>query len=354
MGYILGLETSCDETAASVLNFSGKLLSNIVHSQVLEHADYGGVVPEVAARQHIIHVKNVVLEALVCSSTDFSDLNAVAVTNGPGLAGALLVGVNYAKGLSMGLNVPLIGVNHLEGHISAVMITNKKTDYAIAVNNILEKHKMLALLVSGGHTELLLVDKQFNYEVIGETLDDAAGEAFDKVAKILGLGYPGGSKLESVARNYSGELVKVPIAKTERKYDFSFSGVKTFTLNLAKKCGIYPADVSKVDQNRRSFLVKQIANSFQHSVCKALSQKCAKAATDFSVGGVILVGGVAANSELRKQLVKALSVPLFTPPIELCTDNGAMIAMKGLQSYKLGLFSDISLDVLPNLRIGAS
>ncbi len=324
---ILGLETSCDENAADIVTGDGRVASNVVYSQHDLHGRYGGVVPELASRRHIETVEVVVLEAIRQARIAWSDLNAVAVTNGPGLAGALLVGVSFAKALAYALRIPLIDVNHLEGHLASAWIDHPDFPTPCVV-----------LIVSGGHTHLYLVNPAGSYELVGHTLDDAAGEAFDKAAKMLSLGYPGGPAIDRIARTGNAGAIRFPRAYLKRgNLDFSFSGIKTALL-------YYLRDLDRAGQPRR---VADIAASFQEAIVAVLVEKAFEAVRRFKVGAVAVVGGVSANSRLRTVLVsRAVStgIRLSLPSLAYCTDNAAMIAAAGLKAYAQGRFASWQLE----------
>lgn len=348
MTTILAIETSCDETAAAVIEDGQRIKSNIVASQIELHRRYGGVFPEVASRQHILAIDTVIRDAMTQANIDFSALDAVAVTRGPGLVGSLLVGVNAAKGISLAQNLPLIGVNHLEGHLYSNWLQTGDTPPAIVF-------PVLVLIVSGGHTELVLMRGHGEYEILGRTIDDAAGEAFDKVARLLGLGYPGGPEIQKAAVNGSHTAFELPRATTKRPYDFSFSGLKTAVLRLVQryeKSVHRPADVAVSAPEMPNLPVADIAASVQWAIVDALVQKTASAAEAFEVKEVLLAGGVSANGVLREQMSARLAVPVRYPPIYLCTDNAAMIGAAAHQHFLRGEFSGANLDVTPNLKLG--
>ena len=322
---ILGIETSCDETAAAVVADGTNILSNQIASQVAIHARYGGIVPEVASRQHVLTIIPVVEQALKEAKVAFSDLAGIAVTMGPGLAGSLLVGVNVAKAISLARALPLVGVNHLEGHIYANWLSDKSVDFPA-----------VCLIVSGGHSDLVLMRGHGDYVVIGRTRDDAAGEAFDKAARILGLGYPGGPAIEKAARNGS-DVLKLPRAWLTGTNDFSFSGVKTALLRRAEAADVSsPADA---------------AASFQAAVVEVLVKKTVAVAREYQAKHVLLAGGVAANGPLREKLALDSPVPVLVPEPVLCTDNAAMIAACGYFRFQAGETGGLDLDVVPNLKL---
>jgi N6-L-threonylcarbamoyladenine synthase len=332
---ILGIDTSCDETSAAVVEDGTRLLSNVIASQVEIHARYGGIVPEVASRQHILSVIPVVKRAMAESQTDWENLGGIAVTNGPGLAGSLLVGVNLAKAISFAHGLPIFGVNHLEGHIYAAWLAGKEIVFPL-----------ICLIVSGGHSDLILMRGHGSYTLLGATRDDAAGEAFDKAARILGLGYPGGPAIERAAQN-GVACVDLPRAWLKGTYDFSFSGLKTSLFRLVEGGKIGP--VNGVNINLPT--VNDAATSFQEAVIDVLVGKTVQATRDCGVRQVLLVGGVAANRSLAKRLAESSPVPVIVPSPLLCTDNGAMITAAAYQHLQAGQITDLSLDVIPNLRL---
>ena len=327
---LLGIETSCDETAIAVVEDGRKTLSSAVSSQVELHAKYGGVVPEIASRQHVEAMIPILDEALREASTEIDGIDAIAVTHGPGLAGALLVGVNFAKALAYDIGVPLLGVNHLEGHIYAAWLDSDDEP----------EFPFLALIVSGGHSDVVLVHGHGRYERIGETVDDAAGEAFDKVARLLELGFPGGPAIDRLAATAGDTSLRLPRARLDRPYDFSFSGLKTKVLQITRgEAGEVPAP-------------EELAAAFQESVVDSLVTKAVKAAADRGARQIVLAGGVAANTLLRKDLVERSPVPVLVPPPALCTDNGAMIAAAAYRRLEDGERSNLDLDIEPGLKIG--
>lgn len=328
--YILGIETSCDETAVAIVKNGRNIVSNTVASQIESHKRFGGVVPEIASRHHVEQMTIVLEEAFNEANVTWDDINAIAVTEGPGLVGALLVGVNAAKALAFAKQKPLVGVHHIAGHIYA---------------NRLEKEfefPLLALIVSGGHTELVLMKEHGHYELIGETRDDAAGEAFDKVARMLDLPYPGGPQIDRLAAE-GEETIDFPRAWLEEgSYDFSFSGLKSAVINKIHNEKQRGEDLKKSD----------IATSFQASVIDVLTKKTSRAAKEYEVRQVIVAGGVAANKGLRSALESEfsdLNIPLLIPPLSLCTDNAAMIAAAGTIAYEQGRRSGLDLNANPSL-----
>jgi len=329
---VLALETSCDETAAAIVENGRALLSSVVASQMELHARYGGVYPEVASRQHVLSITPVVEQALSQAQLTLKDIDALAVTQGPGLAGSLVVGMNMAKGIATGANKPLIGVNHLEGHLYSAWV------YTAGEQPPPEpRFPLMALLVSGGHTELNLMTDHLTYQRLGSTLDDAAGEAFDKVARLLGLPYPGGPSIQQAAEMGGRARFKFPRSWLDDTWNFSFSGVKTAVLyevnDLKKKNGPLP--------------VADLAASFQEAVVDVLFKKTLKAAREFGAKEILVAGGVSANSALRKIFRSQSEFPVHIPPLSLCTDNAAMIAAAGYQRFVLGHVSELDLDVLP-------
>lgn len=322
---ILGIETSCDETAAAVVEDGVKILSNEIASQVDIHARYGGIVPEVASRQHTLSIIPIINSAMTKAKVSWQELDAIAVTSGPGLAGSLLTGVNTAKAISFARGLPLIGVNHLEGHIYANWLTESVPEFPL-----------VCLIVSGGHSDLVLMRGHGDYTMLGRTRDDAAGEAFDKAARILGLGYPGGPAVEKAAASGKDNLT-LPRAWLKNTNDFSFSGIKTALLRLAEEGKISnPADG---------------AVSFQTAVVEVLVKKTISAALEYNVKQIIICGGVAANKDLRQTFIAESPMPVFIPPLVLCTDNAAMIASCGYFRFRAGKTSNLSLDVVPNLKL---
>jgi len=327
---VLGIETSCDETALAVVADGHRILSNIVSSQVELHARYGGVVPELASREHVQAIVPVLEEALRAASVHLEEIDAVAVTRGPGLAGALLVGLNFAKALAFALSRPLVGVNHLEGHIYAAWLERDGE----------AEFPAIALIVSGGHSDVVLMEGHGRYRRLGETVDDAAGEAFDKVARLLGLGFPGGPAIERLASTAAAPAGRLPRARLELPYDFSFSGLKTKVQRIVR------------GEEGKAPPAAALAAAFQESVVDSLVTKAVQAATDHGARGIILAGGVAANSALRTALAERSPVPVAVPPPALCTDNGAMIAAAGYTRLLAGETAGLDLDIDPGLRIG--
>lgn len=327
---ILGIETSCDETAVAIVKNGREIISNVVASQIDSHKRFGGVVPEIASRHHVEQITIVLEEAFNQANVTWEDIDAIAVTEGPGLVGALLIGVNAAKALAFAKQKPLIGVHHIAGHIYANRFESEF------------QFPLLALIVSGGHTELVLMEEHGKYTLIGETRDDAAGEAYDKVARVLGLPYPGGPQLDNLATT-GEESISFPRAWLEKNsYDFSFSGLKSSVINTIHNAEQRGDDLQKED----------IAASFQASVVDVLTQKTYKAAQAHHVKQVIIAGGVAANKGLRNALQKKFSdsdIPLLIPPLKLCTDNAAMIAAAGFIACKQGKRAEWTLNANPSL-----
>ncbi len=330
---ILGIESSCDETAASVIENGRTLLSNVVASQVEIHAKFGGVFPEVASRQHVTTIYAVVEEALQQAHMTLEEIDAIAATRGPGLAGSLVVGMNMAKGLALAGNKPLIGVNHLEGHIySAWVYRNDLPEPPPA-----PKFPLMALLVSGGHTELNLITDHLTYQRLGGTVDDAAGEAFDKVARLLGLPYPGGPSIQKVAMKGNSEAFNFPRARMEGSWDFSFSGLKTSVLRV----------VRQFEESNRPLPVEDLAASFQAAVVDVLFAKTIRAANSFKAREILVAGGVSANKPLRDIFLGQKEFPIHIPPLYLCTDNAAMVASAGYFRHVMGIHDSLDMDVLP-------
>ena len=332
---ILAIESSCDETSAAVVVNGRDVLSNIIASQIDTHKKFGGVVPEVASRMHIEVINSVVSEALKVANKTLDDIDAIAVTYGPGLVGALLVGLQYAKGLAYSLKKPLIGVNHIEGHISANFIEHKDL-----------KPPFVCLVVSGGHTFIVHVKDYGNYEIIGETRDDAAGEAYDKVARSLGLGYPGGPKIDKLSKEGNEDAIKFPRANFhDNTLDFSFSGVKSAVLNYLNKMEMKNVKINKAD----------VAASFQKAVVGVLTDNVIKTCKIKKIDKIAIAGGVASNSALRESLIKEgkkrnINV-LFPSPI-LCTDNASMIGSAAYFEFLRGNVASMDLNAKPNLRLG--
>jgi N6-L-threonylcarbamoyladenine synthase len=329
---ILGIETSCDETAAAVIENGRTILSNVVASQVDLHAQFGGVFPEVASRQHIRKIYPVVQAALQQAHMTLRQVDAIAVTRGPGLPGSLVVGINTAKGLAMGANLPLLGINHLEGHFYSAWLHAAQDD-----DSPQPSFPLLGLIVSGGHTELVLMDAHLSYQRLGGTLDDAAGEAFDKVARLLGLSYPGGPAIQKTAVEGDPDDVTFPRAWLPGSWDFSFSGLKTAVLRT----------VRELEAEDKSIPVADLAASFQEAVVDVLVGKTLEAADAFDVEEILVAGGVSANQALRQTLQERSQRPVRIPPIYLCTDNAAMIAAAGSYRFAAGQRDSLEMDATP-------
>ena len=332
---ILAIESSCDETAAAVVRNGRDVLSNVIYSQIDLHTVYGGVVPEIASRKHIEKVTQVVDKALSDASLTLNEIDAIAVTYGPGLVGALLVGVSFAKSLSFATGIPLIGVHHIEGHICANYIENKEL-----------KPPFMALVVSGGHTHLVKVADYGEYEILGRTRDDAAGEAFDKVARAIGLGYPGGPKVDKVSKEGNPDAIVFPKAKVnDSVYDFSFSGLKSAVLNYLNQAQMKDETINVAD----------VAASFQKAVVDVLVEHTIQAAGEYGFKEIALAGGVASNSSLRSAMEEACKkrgLTLYRPAPIFCTDNAAMIGVAGYYEYIKGNRSDFHLNAVPSLKLG--
>ncbi len=333
--YILAIESSCDETAAAVVKNGREVLSNVISSQIALHTLYGGVVPEIASRKHIEKINQVIEQALQEADTDFETIDAIAVTYGPGLVGALLVGVSAAKALAFALKKPLIGVHHIEGHISANYIENKELE-----------PPFICLVVSGGHTHLVKVKEYGEYEILGQTRDDAAGEAFDKVARAIGLGYPGGPKIDKVSREGNPDAIHFPRAKVgESEYDFSFSGLKSSVLNYLNSCQMKAEEYSQAD----------VAASFQKAVVDVLVEHSVSAVRKYGFHKFAIAGGVASNSHLRealKEKCKEENIEFYSPSPIFCTDNAAMIGVAAYYEYLKGVRHGYDLNAVPNLKLG--
>lgn len=330
---VLGIETSCDETAASVVENGRLILSSLVASQADLHAQYGGVFPEVASRQHIRTIYPIVEQALYQAHLTLNDVDAIAVTRGPGLPGSLVVGLNVAKGLSLGSGLPILGVNHLEAHLYSAWL------YGLDSVPSTEPHfPLLALIVSGGHTELILMEGHLQYRRLGATLDDAAGEAFDKVARLLGLEYPGGPAIQKAAEVGNQQAFEFPRAWLDDTWDFSFSGLKTAVMR----------EVRKIEGRDQPLPVADLAASFQAAVVDVLIGKTLRAAAVFQAKEILVAGGVSANQALRKAIREQASCPVHIPPIWLCTDNAAMVAGAGYFRYIHGQRDGLEIDALPN------
>ncbi len=332
---ILAIESSCDETAAAVVKNGREVLSNVIFSQIDLHTLYGGVVPEIASRKHIEKINQVIEEALKKADRKLTDMDAIAVTYGPGLVGALLVGVSAAKAISFASGIPLIGVHHIEGHISANYIENKDLE-----------PPFICLVISGGHTHLVVVKDYGQYEVLGRTRDDAAGEAFDKVARAIGLGYPGGPKIDKVSKDGNPEAIRFPRAKVaENEYDFSFSGLKSAVLNYLNAAKMKGEEIVTAD----------VAASFQKAVVDVLVEHALEAVEKYGLKKFAIAGGVASNSTLRatfEQACKERDIAFYHPSPILCTDNAAMIGAAGYYEYIAGARSGLDLNAVPNLKLG--
>lgn len=333
--YILAIESSCDETAAAVVKNGREVLSNIISSQIELHKLYGGVVPEIASRKHIEKINPVIREALSAANMKLEDMDAIGVTYGPGLVGALLVGVAAAKAISYAKNIPLVGVHHIEGHISANYIENKDLE-----------PPFLGMVVSGGHTHLVMVKDYGKYEILGKTRDDAAGEAFDKVARAIGLGYPGGPKIDKLAKEGNPKAIAFPRAHVaDAPLDFSFSGLKSSVLNYINSCEMKHQEICRAD----------VAASFQAAVVDAIVSHTIEAAKMYRMDKVALAGGVASNSALRqamKERCEAAGLKFYYPSPILCTDNAAMIGCAAYYEYLAGTRHGLDLNAVPNLKIG--
>lgn len=331
---ILAIESSCDETAAAVLEEGRILLASVIASQIDLHQQYGGVFPEVASRQHVRVIYDVVEQALQQAHMSLANIDAVAVTRGPGLAGSLVVGLNMAKGIALGNSLPLIGVNHLESHIYSAWL------YAEEAPNPppAPQFPLMALLVSGGHTELILMNDHHSYKRLGATLDDAAGEAFDKVARLFGLPYPGGPSIQNAAQTGNKNAYPFPRARLEGSWDFSFSGVKTAVLRV----------VRDLEKSGRPLPVFDLSASFQEAIIDVLFEKTMKAAKEYNVKNIVVAGGVSANQALRDVFNNQNEFPVFIPPLKYCTDNAAMVAAAGYYRFAHGNTDTLDIDVLPN------
>ncbi len=332
---ILAIESSCDETAASVVRNGREVLSNVISSQIALHTLYGGVVPEIASRKHIEKINQVIEEALREASVSLQDITAIAVTYGPGLVGALLVGVSAAKAISFATGIPLIGIHHIEGHICANYIENKEL-----------QPPFICLVASGGHSHLVVVKDYGQYEIIGRTRDDAAGEAFDKVARAIGLGYPGGPKIDKLSKEGNPDAIRFPRATVaENEYDFSFSGLKSAVLNYLNGCQMKGEPINEAD----------VAASFQKAVIDVLVDHSLHAVKEYGVDKFAIAGGVASNSSLRAAFAQQCSkekISFYHPSPIFCTDNAAMIGVAGYYEYIKGARSGYDLNAVPNLKLG--
>lgn len=331
---ILAIESSCDETAAAVVADGREVVSSIISSQIDIHKKYGGVVPEIASRNHVLNISQVTEEALKEANVTFSDIDAVAVTYGPGLVGALLVGVSYAKAVSAAMCKPLIAVNHIHGHIAANYVAHKELT-----------PPFVCLVASGGHSHIVNVKDYNDFEILGRTRDDAAGEAFDKIARVLGLGYPGGPKIEALAKEGNPEAITFPqVEFKDNCYDFSFSGVKTAVINY----------IHKIEQKGGEYNKADVAASFQYAVTHALCRHAIAAAKANSADKIVLAGGVSANTALRETFKCAAeenNMKFYCPPPVLCTDNAAMIGCAGYYKYLKGEFAGSNLNAVANLKL---
>ena len=323
----LGIESSCDETSVAVVKNGREILSNIIDTQIPIHEKYGGVVPEIASRNHIEAISRVTKLALKEANVTFEDIDAVTPTYGPGLVGALLVGLSYGKALSFAINKPLVGVNHIQGHIAANYITHKDL-----------KPPFLCVMMSGGNTQLVYVKNYTEFEVLGKTRDDAIGEAFDKVARVVGLGYPGGPKVDKLAKEGNSEAITLPKTHFDN-LDFSFSGIKTAVINLHHKT----PDINKAD----------LCASFEKTVTEILIENTKKALKQINVKTVVLAGGVSANSYIRNEFLKLKEngIEVYMPDLKLCTDNAAMIASAGYYNFIDGKRDELDLNAVPNLKL---
>ena len=332
---ILAIESSCDETAASVVKNGRTILSNVISSQIELHKLYGGVVPEIASRKHIEKINQVIEEALDQAGVTLDDLDAIGVTYGPGLVGALLVGVAEAKAISYAKKLPLVGVHHREGHVSANYIEHPDLE-----------PPFMCLIVSGGHTHLVIVKDYGEFEILGRTRDDAAGEAFDKVARAIGLGYPGGPKIDKLSKEGNADAIVFPKAKLENgPYDFSFSGVKSAVLNHINRCKMQGESICEAD----------IAASFQKAVVDTLTEKAVKAAKEYKMDKLAIAGGVASNGSLRHAMQEACErqgIQFYYPSPIFCTDNAAMIGVAAYYEYQKGVRHGLDLNAVPNLKLG--
>ena len=332
MAYILGIETSCDETAAAVTENGRKVLSNVVYSQIPFHEIYGGVVPEIASRKHIDKIIPVIDEAIKQSGIKKEELDAVAVTYNPGLIGALLVGVSVAKAFSYSIGKPLVPVNHIQGHIAANYIAFKEL-----------KPPFVSLVASGGHSHILHIKDYHSFDILGATTDDAAGEAFDKVARVLGLGYPGGPKVNKLAESGNCDAIKFP--RPNLGYNFSFSGLKTAVINYVHTAEQKGEEINKAD----------VAASFQKAAIDVLVNNTVNAAKEVKADKIALAGGVAANTALREQMencAKKEGIGFYCPPISMCTDNAAMISCAGYLNYEAGIRGNLDLNAVAQLSLG--
>lgn len=332
---ILAIESSCDETAAAVVKNGREVLSNVINTQIAIHTEYGGVVPEIASRKHIENINPVIKKALEDAGVTLDDIDAIGVTYGPGLVGALLVGVAEAKAIAFAKNKPLVGVHHIEGHISANYVENKELE-----------PPFVALVVSGGHTHLVKVNDYGEYEIIGRTRDDAAGEAFDKVARAIGLGYPGGPKIDKLAKEGNPDAIEFPRAHVDdAPYDFSFSGIKSAVLNYINSANMQGKEINHAD----------VAASFQKAVVDALVSRAVRLAKECGMDKLAIAGGVASNSALRAAVQEECAknnIKFYSPSPVLCTDNAAMIGAAAYYEYIKGVRHGYDLNAVPNLKLG--
>ena len=332
---VLGIESSCDETSVAIVKNGREILSNIIDTQIPIHEKYGGVVPEIASRNHIEAISRVTKKALEKAQVDFKDIDVIAPTYGPGLVGALLVGLSYGKALSYALNKPLVGVNHIEGHIAANYITYPEL-----------KPPFLCVLISGGNTQIINVKDYTEFEMLGKTRDDAIGEAFDKVARAIGLGYPGGPKIDALAKEGNQDAIDFPRAKVDgNEYDFSFSGLKSAVLNYLNQCDMKGMPVNKAD----------VAASFQYAVIDVLTTHAIMAVKESGMDKLAIAGGVASNSSLREHISAACNkeeIRFYHPSPIYCTDNAAMIGTAGYYNFCKGVRHGLDLNAVPNLKIG--
>lgn len=337
---VLGIESSCDETAAAVVRDGREILSSVISSQIDLHRPYGGVVPELASREHLEKIEPIVKESLEQAKIELKELDAIAVTQGPGLIGSLLVGVNYAKALSFGLDIPIVGVNHIEGHVYSVNFENPSVEYPA-----------FALIVSGGHTNLFYLPEEGKYKVIARTRDDAAGEAFDKVAKMLNLGYPGGPIIEKLAKEGNKDKIKFPIAKiSDGRPDYSFSGLKTAVARYVREHNIQPV----LQSESISQEIKDLCASFQDTVIRSLLKSVEKLADELNPKTLIVAGGVACNGALKsasEKLGKKLNLPVYFPSKHLSTDNAAMIAAAGTFHLRQGKKTELTMTADVTMRL---
>ncbi len=355
MTTILGIETSCDETAAAIVTDGQTIRSNVVASQIELHAPYGGIFPEIASRAHIEHIYPVVDQALEQAELKLTDLDAIAVTRGPGLAGSLVVGVNMAKGLALGSGLPMLGINHLEGHVYSLWLAGPEFRFVAGESQPSDQiapieFPIVVLIVSGGHTELLLMRDHGIYERLGGTLDDAAGEAFDKVGRLLGLPYPGGPSIQKAGKDGDPAAFDFPRVwlqsnQGERNYNFSFSGLKTAVLRTLQ--GIHPGWSPGKEEPPDDLPIADLSASFQAAVVDVLVGKTVRAAQESNAKEIFIAGGVSANAALRASMIAQAGLPVRVPPLYLCTDNAAMIAAAGHFRYQAGQHDTLGFDVTP-------